>query len=539
MILDTILGLVGLGVFAGLCVFLAIRTVQRNWSKRKFRLMQRHLETIVICPKCGEKTSENFRFCGMCGAVLEVRRPAGAPAPNLSSITSPGITNAPGPLSPIVAEDVSSRPKNLVPPIGGPSMLGLGQQDPNQSLTDHGNQKITAVLDASPSIVYADPGITYATRRLALLYELPLRLAQEGHIDTLLQAIVEQVVAIIPGAARGALLVKDRTTGNLILKAHQPLGTPVVSMTLALRALEQHQAFIWLCDGDIVISRDDITTGMYAPLLWKGDGLGVICVDNNNGSLPFDSDDLRLMVAVANYAAMAVASQHLQQELRTNATLLERLLTSFSPSIRRKLLEKARHGRLHPGGEKSEVTVLISDIRGFTRMSAVMEAEDVLDMLNEYFPALADAVFRNDGTIDKFMGDAILAVFGSPEPDPQHFEKALRTGIAMQEAIVELNRARSARKQLTCNLGIGIHCGQVLHGFVGSVDRMEFTVIGDAVNLASRYCSAARPGDVVISPELYQRVWRLAQVEKVTVPTKHEGDLSAYRVVGLTTRQTS
>lgn len=140
------------------------------------------------------------------------------------------------------------------------------------------------------------------------------------------------------------------------------------------------------------------------------------------------------------------------------------------------------------------------------------------------------SLFACNGTIDKFVGDAVLAVFGSPEPDPQQHEQAVRAALQMQAAVRDLNAARAAQGRVTCDIGIGITCGNALHGFVGSEERMEFTVIGDAVNRASRYCDAARGGEVLISPELHQRVWRLVDAEPATIGTKHEGDLRAFRI---------
>ena len=208
-------------------------------------------------------------------------------------------------------------------------------------------------------------------------------------------------------------------------------------------------------------------------------------------------------------------------------------MTNFSPSIRKKLLEKARLGRLRLGGEKSEVTILSSDIRGFTAMSAKMDAADVVDMLNGYFSALVSAIFRHEGTVDKFVGDAILAVFGSPEPDAKQHFNAVQAAMAMQAAIEAINKVRRANNQVACEIGIGIHCGEVLHGFIGSEERMEFTVIGDAVNRATRYCDGAGPGQVLISPEMYQRVFKYVCASRTSIKTKHEGDLPAYCVDGI------
>jgi adenylate cyclase len=395
---------------------------------------------------------------------------------------------------------------------------------------------IQATLDATQPALLRPDATADMQNRLKLLYDLPLEFALDPQLDTVLQKILERVVQIVPGAARGALLIKDQTTGDLLLRAHVPKGNPAVSLKLARRAMEERQAFTWNQgqeNSSPSILQQNIASAMYAPLLWKGSTLGVVCVDNCKACAAFEAGDLQLMAAVGQHAAMAVTVHHIQEEQRQNAVLLSRLLTNFSPNIRTRLLEKARHGNLRLGGEKSEVTILFSDIRGFTGLCAGMEPEDAVDMLNSYIPALIEPIFKNDGTIDKFVGDAILAVFGSPEVDVQQHEKAVQAAVGMQAAIEELNRSRQARGELTCGIGVGLHCGKVLHGFIGSVERMEFTVIGDAVNRTARYCAAAEAGEVLISPELHRRVWGLIQAEPKTIPTKHEGNFEAYRINGL------
>jgi adenylate cyclase len=146
---------------------------------------------------------------------------------------------------------------------------------------------------------------------------------------------------------------------------------------------------------------------------------------------------------------------------------------------------------------------------------------------------LVPVIFAHKGTIDKFMGDAILAVFGSPGSDPQHHENAVRTAVEMQTAITKVNQVRQLRGAPCCDFGIGVHCGEVVHGFVGTTDRMEFTVIGDAVNRAQRYCAAASGKEVLMSPELHKHVLELVETAQTTIQTKHEGDFVAYRVLNL------
>ena len=270
---------------------------------------------------------------------------------------------------------------------------------------------------------------------------------------------------------------------------------------------------------------------MYAPLLWQGEALGAVCVDNPHPDSSFTDDDLRLMLSVAHYAALALVNQQMQEKLRREAAVKSNLMRQFSPKIAERLL--SQRGRLRLGGERSEVTILFSDIRGFTNLSKDMEPDDVVEMLNDYFAHLIPIIFTHDGTVDKYVGDAILTVFGSPEPDAKQHEKAVHAALAMQAAMIELNADRMKRGEVTWCIGIGVHCGEVLHGFIGAADRMEFTVIGDAVNRAARYCDGAQAGEVLISPEVHQRVWKIVQAEQTTTKTKHEGDLIAYRIKGL------
>jgi adenylate cyclase len=163
-------------------------------------------------------------------------------------------------------------------------------------------------------------------------------------------------------------------------------------------------------------------------------------------------------------------------------------------------------------------------------MAHDMEPDDVLEMLNDYLRVLVPVIFAHNGTIDKFLGDGILAIFGSPESDPKHHENALCAAVEMQRAVAKINEARRLRSAPHRNFGIGVHCGEVIHGFVGTTDRMEYTVIGDPVNRGARYCAAAAENDVLISPEMHEHVWRLVEAEQTTISTKHEGDLIAYRV---------
>jgi len=413
---------------------------------------------------------------------------------------------------------------------------GLPTGDATASRPDESGE-IVETIDADAPVFHAREATTGDSgRRLALLCELSLQFGAEARVDALLQTIVDRLIEVIPGARRSALLVKDRATGRLLPKAWAPGGEPEVSLTSARQAMDQRQAFVWRRSADVTVSQTEyaITSGMYAPLLWKGNALGVVSVDNSEACDSFTGEDLRLMTAVAQQAAMAVANHHAQDELQRHAEFTNRFFASHFPRrAREKLLREASEGTLLVGTRQSPITVLISDIRGFAELTARLGARGTGDLLNEVFPRLVEVILDHDGTIERFAGDAIVAVFGSPEDDLQQHEKAVRAALAMQAAMGELNAARATRRKETCEIGIGIDCGEVLHGFIGDAERIQFAVIGDAANRASRYCDEAGAGEVLVSPEVHQRVFKLVQSKPTSIQAKHEGTLRAFRIEGI------
>jgi class 3 adenylate cyclase len=188
--------------------------------------------------------------------------------------------------------------------------------------------------------------------------------------------------------------------------------------------------------------------------------------------------------------------QHLEDRLQK-----ERLSRYFSPSV---------YDLVSTGSAskpwKGRATVLFTDIRGFTAMSERLAPEQVVAMLNEYFELMVGIVFKNSGTLDKFIGDAMLAVFGAPIPSDCHEDQAVTTAREMIAALDNLNEQRAARGEPPIDIGIGIHTGDIVAGNVGSQQRTEFTVIGDTVNVASRLESATKlfKEKIIISDETWK-----------------------------------
>jgi adenylate cyclase len=385
-----------------------------------------------------------------------------------------------------------------------------------------------------------------AQRIVAILSELPARLSSDAKLDRLCQMTVETAVELIPGVEQCALLLKDRQTGQLSLQAFMPKSgyRPTVSEHLARQAMEAKKGFIWPETKDELIAQyHPVGSGMYSPLTWGNEAIGVICVDNSTRRKPFTGFGLQLTSVLSQYAAMAIAQHSGCEALIRQTEFTNRFFSSrFPPAVREELARQAVDDSLRIGTRRSLVTVLNSDIRRFTELSRDLGARRTGDLLNEYFPPLIEAVFEYGGAVERFVGDGIFAVFGALQADERQQENAVRAAVEMQRTVGELNEVRKKRRGVDSNsrvgigLGIGIDCGEVLNGFIGNAQRLEFTVVGDAANYASRYCAGAEPGEVLISQNVHARVWKLVDCEPREIVAKHELPLTAYVVKGLVTR---
>jgi adenylate cyclase len=215
----------------------------------------------------------------------------------------------------------------------------------------------------------------------------------------------------------------------------------------------------------------------------------------------------------------------------------DRLRETFGRYVTRQVAEHLMKGNLNLGGELVPVTVLFSDIRSFTSISESMEPPALLDFLNEYFSGMVESVLNHHGVVDKFIGDAIMAVFGAPVPQPDDPLQAVKAALEMRTRLAKINENFKARGLPEIRTGIGLHSGQVVAGNMGHVERMEYTVIGDAVNLASRLEGLTKElkCDVVLSEDLYKQVEAqvLAEpLQRIKVKGRDQ-DVMVYRLVGL------
>ena len=192
---------------------------------------------------------------------------------------------------------------------------------------------------------------------------------------------------------------------------------------------------------------------------------------------------------------------------------LDKLKSTFKKYVSKQIVDQLLENddMLNLGGQEQEATILFSDIRGFTSMSETMAPNEVVETLNEYFNLMIEIIFKYNGTLDKIIGDALMVIYGAPNSTEKDTENAVLTAIEMQEKLIEFNQQRIIHSKMPITIGIGINRGKVISGNIGSRQQMNFTVIGDSVNLASRLCSVAKADEIIVS----DAVWKQIKTNKI------------------------
>jgi adenylate cyclase len=234
-----------------------------------------------------------------------------------------------------------------------------------------------------------------------------------------------------------------------------------------------------------------------APLITESNVHGVVYADRLDPFAAFTPDDLELISAVAAQTAVAVETIKAHKRLAREEVARANYSRFMPEYVVKQLLEKPDSFRL--GGVNQKITVLFADIRGFTTLSEKENPEKVVGLLNRYFTAMSEIIFAFGGTLDKYIGDGLMAIFGAPTASPEDAKNALKTAVAMQKRLQSLNEELSAEGFSQIRIGIGLHTGIATIGYVGSEQRSEYTAIGDMVNLASRLEKNAAGGQILIS----------------------------------------
>ena len=350
-------------------------------------------------------------------------------------------------------------------------------------------------------------------RKLELLIDIAKELSGQTDVDRLLERIVGltfQVmsvdrVAILLASEEGDLL--PRISRHREEGPHEPWRVP----SAIARKVVQERVAVLLENvpvdlaGDGTILHHQVQSALCAPLLGsQGTLLGLIYLDNLGATHSFSEEDLEFLAAFSGMAAVALENSRLIDRTRREAVVLSNFQRYFAPDLAEQIA--AQEGSVQLGGSKRRVAVLFSDIRGFTSLSEAMSPDEIASLLTEYFTVMVEIVFEHGGTLDKFIGDALMALWGAPIAHEDDADRATRAAVAMQRALERLNGEWSRKGRPRLSVGIGISQGEVFAGNIGSDRRLEYTVIGDAVNTAARLCAEAGPGEILVAEPLFREL---------------------------------
>lgn len=267
-----------------------------------------------------------------------------------------------------------------------------------------------------------------------------------------------------------------------------------------------------------LIGQGTIKTILAAPIYVEGKVFAVVNVERMRNP-DYTRDDQNLVATCADIAGLVMKNAKLysatmedlvstkklsEEQLRKNEELKGSLSRIVSPSVAEMIMANPEGLKL--GGNKCEVTMFFSDIRGFTKMSESMDPSDIVAQLNVYFTRMTDILMEMDGTLDKYVGDELMALFGAPVSRPDDPIRAVLTGVKMLEALRELQEMWKKEGKPVIQIGIGINTGVVTAGYMGSEKQLSYTVIGDNVNLAARVMANAKPMQLLITKSTYERV---------------------------------
>ena len=347
----------------------------------------------------------------------------------------------------------------------------------------------------------------------------PLREAAESllgarDLDTVLARFLE-LVAHHFAAERGFVGLRDETTGEVVPRktwAKHAGGDAriVISRQISKVAVDSHRALLVRdavsderFEGAKSIRQPQIRSAMCAPLLRDGRVSGLIYVDKQSSERPFTEESLQVLSILATLAAVAVEETKLRDAIEREQQMRARLSRYSSRAVVEAILHGGE-GADVPGMrcEERQISVLFCDFAGFTAFSESLPAADVSRALNAAFERVCGAVFAEDGTLDKFMGDGVLIFFGAPTTQLDHADRAVRTAIRMQQLLTE--PGDDGAPAIGLKMRIGINSGPAIVGDLGASKRRDYTVIGDTVNVASRLeHSVAAPGQIVIGPNTH------------------------------------
>ncbi|HWO12191.1 MAG TPA: adenylate/guanylate cyclase domain-containing protein, partial [Polyangiaceae bacterium] len=349
--------------------------------------------------------------------------------------------------------------------------------------------------------------------RLRLSHELSREICLERDFNTLLNKILASMFRFVR-ADRGVIFLvgeNGQLEPGASLRRDGSEAAISVSSTIMNHVMRErasvltHDAamdFAGSKGRSMILNR--ISSAIVAPLMHEEDILGVLWLDSETLAR-FEQRDLEMVTSIAAQAAMFIEINILGRKVEQEIVNRERFSRLLSPNVAEKVLSGDMV--IQKGGQLvSDCIVFNSDIRGFTRMSDGAAPEPLVEMLNEYFELMVETLFKYEGTLDKFMGDGIMALWGAPVVTKDDAVRSVQCALEQMEVLRAFNTRRHALGLPPIEIGIGIHTGPVVAGYIGSSKALSYTVIGDTANTSARLCGAAGAGEILVSAAMVERL---------------------------------
>ena len=354
-------------------------------------------------------------------------------------------------------------------------------------------------------------------RMLELLYEMSKTLGTVFDLKEIFEKATDLIFRGTPADRVIALLADETVDGKILDYSLFQIGSRsrdanierltdsmTVSRTITQKVMREKVALLSqdartdaAFSGAESIVSQGVRSTICAPLITESNVHGVLYADRLDPFAAFSADDLALISAVAAQTAVTVETVKAHKRLAREEVARANYSRFMPEYVVKQLLEDPDSFRL--GGANQTITVLFADIRGFTTLSEHTNPEKVVGLLNRYFTAMSEIIFAHGGTLDKYIGDGLMSLFGAPTATPEDAANAVRAAVAMQKRLVSLNEELRLAGYTTIEAGIGLHTGEATVGYIGSEQRSEYTAIGDTVNVAARLEGSAKGGQILIS----------------------------------------
>ncbi|MGH9458968.1 MAG: adenylate/guanylate cyclase domain-containing protein [Thermoanaerobaculia bacterium] len=374
---------------------------------------------------------------------------------------------------------------------------------------------LEAVPEVGKPAAAAPPGQS-RERIFSVLVQVAKVLLESEELNQVLRNVMDLIFKYLP-VDRGLLILFD-AEGNPVPRLTKFRSETVeqdipISRTILKMVADQQVALLTsdaLEDSRLLggksIAIHGIRSAMCAPLWNRGRVIGAVQVDSPIHIGRFTEEDLDLLTALSNFAAVAVERAQLSERIEEEKKIRGKLERYHSPGVVEEIVRRADTGD-EEEVRNAEVSVLFADICGFTTISETKKPEEVSEFLSHFFGCAVEAIFANGGTLDKFIGDAVMAFFGAPLSQEDHAARAVRAGVMMRRLVGEWNRVRESEGLPAVRIRVGINSGPAVVGNVGTEKRVDYTVLGSSVNIASRLESGvAKPGQVVVSQNTFDRL---------------------------------